>query len=123
MGDFAKHLSITKEKMASLEDSYAEERYTVVGDLSFRVLEQLIEAAGALQNEHFGGHTERLAYSKSELPPQIHHSVLKVWRLDGELAYSGADGGTARQIMEAIYEIVVFFEERFGEKISSAENK
>jgi len=44
MGDFEKHLSIAREKLSSLKEAYQKRRYTVVGDLAIKVVEQLVEA-------------------------------------------------------------------------------
>ena len=54
MGDFEKHLSITREKLSALKEAYQKRRYTVVGDLATKVVEQLVEADAARDNEHFG---------------------------------------------------------------------
>ena len=44
MGDFDKHLSIAREKLAALTTAYRNKHHTVVGDLGTKVVEHLIEA-------------------------------------------------------------------------------
>lgn len=39
MGDFGKHLLITREKLSALKEAYEKRRYTVVGDLAIKVVE------------------------------------------------------------------------------------
>jgi hypothetical protein len=47
IGDIERHLRIAREKLAALQDAYERHRYTVVGDLAIKVIEQLVEADAA----------------------------------------------------------------------------
>ncbi|TET69191.1 MAG: hypothetical protein E3J44_08475, partial [Candidatus Aminicenantes bacterium] len=63
MGDFQKHLKLAKEKLDATISAYYNKQMTVVGDLGTKVVEQLIEADAARDNEHFGDHRSRHEYS------------------------------------------------------------
>lgn len=56
MGNFQKHVKLAKEKLEVTFSAYFNKQMTVVEDLSTKVVEQLIEADAARNNEHFGDH-------------------------------------------------------------------
>ena len=64
MGDFEKHLKLAREKMKATLEAYHKKESTVVGDLGTKVVEQLVEADAARNNEHFGDHQSRHEYSQ-----------------------------------------------------------
>ncbi len=117
MGDFEKHLSIAREKLSALVESYEKGRHTVVGDLAIKILEQLIEADAARANRHFGSHQDRQLYSKSNFPSEVLEATRRIWFAYGDLGYDGINGGRAREIVENLNRILEFFGGRFGEKI------
>lgn len=53
MGDFRKYLYLAKEKLEATQSAYLKKQMTVIGDLGTKVVEQLIEADTARNNEHF----------------------------------------------------------------------
>lgn len=50
MGDFKKHLELAKEKLKATISAYNKKQNTVVGDMGTKVVEQLIEADAARNN-------------------------------------------------------------------------
>ncbi|MBU0571220.1 MAG: hypothetical protein KJ995_00565 [Candidatus Omnitrophica bacterium] len=117
MGNFEKHLNITKEKLKVTRKSFLNKDNTGVGDLATKVVEQLIEADMARKGEHSGDHKSRHDYSNREYPRQVNEAMRKIWFAYGDLGYDGANGNRAKKVMENLAKVVKFFEERFGEKI------
>jgi len=117
MGDFKKHLKLAKEKLKATISAYHSKQNTVVGDLGTKVVEQLIEADAARNNEHFGDHQSRHEYSNKNYPNKINKAMRKIWFAYGDLGYDGIDGQRAKDVIENLKKIVKFFEERFGVNI------
>lgn len=118
MGDFEKHLKLAKEKLKATLKAYHEKQSTVVGDLGTKVVEQLVEADAARNNEHFGDHRSRHEYSNRKFPSRINKAMRKIWFAYGDLGYDGVNGKRAKEVTENLKIIVDFFEERFGMKIN-----
>jgi len=118
MGDFDKHLELAKEKLRMTLKAYHEKQSTVVGDLGTKIVEQLVEADAARDNEHFGDHRSRHEYSNKKFPSQINNAMRKIWFAYGDLGYDGVNGKRAKQVMENLKVIIDFFEKRFGVKIN-----
>lgn len=117
MGDYQKHLKIAKEKLRAVVDAYNKRQNTVVGDLAIKVIEQLVEADAARNNEHFGTHPDRHEYSNKNFPKEINSAMKKVWFAYGDLGYDGLNGRRAKIAIENLNIVLGFFEKRFGEKI------
>src|SRR3989344_298947 len=96
MGDFDKHLDIAKEKLRSVVEAYKRGDNSVVGDLSTKVIEQLIEADAARENKHFGSHAERHEFSGKSYPEDINKASKLVWFAYGDLGYDGGNGKRAK---------------------------
>lgn len=117
MGDYQKHLEIAKEKLRAVVNAYNEKQNTVVGDLATKVIEQLVEADAAKNNEHFGAHPDRHEYSNKNFPKEVSAAMKKVWFAYGDLGYDGLNGSRAKIAIENLNIVLDFFEKRFGEKI------
>ena len=78
MGNFQKHLKLVKEKLDATISAYYNKQMTVVGDLGTKVVEQLIEADAAINNEHFGDHRSRHEYSNKNFPFKINKAMRKI---------------------------------------------
>jgi hypothetical protein len=117
MGNFAKHLALTKEKLKATIHAYKSKQNTVVGDIATKVAEQLIEADAARNNRHFGDHKSRHDYSNRTFSREINKAMRKVWFAYGDLGYDGVNGKRAKAVMDNLNTIVRFFEKRFGIKI------
>lgn len=117
MGDFNKHLELAKEKMKATIDAFHKKQSTVVGDMGTKVVEQLVEADAARNNEHFGDHQSRHEYSNRNFPAGVNRAMRKVWFAYGDLGYDGVNGKRAKQVMDNLKIIIEFFEKRFGVRI------
>ncbi len=117
MGDFSKHIKLVKEKLKATVNAYNKEQSTVVGDLATKVVEQLIEADAAKNNEHFGDHQNRHEYSNKNFPAEVNKAMRKVWFAYGDLGYDGVNGKRAKEVMDNLKIIIDFFEKRFGVEI------
>jgi len=118
MGDFNKHIELTKEKLRAAVDAYHKKQSTVVGDLGTKVVEQLVEADAARNNEHFGDHQSRHEYSNRNFPKGVNAAMRKIWFAYGDLGYDGVNGKRAKEVMGNLKIITEFFEKRFGVKIN-----
>jgi len=117
MGDFQKHLELAKEKLEVAFYAYQKKQMTVVGDLGTKVVEQLIEADAARNNEHFGDHRSRHEYSNKKFPAHINETMRKLWFAYADLGYDGVNGKRAKAVIDNLKIIIKFFEIRFGIKI------
>jgi hypothetical protein len=117
MGDFQKHIILAKEKLLAAFSAYSSNQMTVVGDLGTKVVEQLIEAEAARNNDHFGDHRSRHEYSNKKFPFVINRAMRKIWFAYADLGYDGVNGKRAKEVMDNLVIIVKFFENRFGIKI------
>ncbi|MDY6863669.1 MAG: hypothetical protein SV062_11880 [Thermodesulfobacteriota bacterium] len=100
MGNCKKHLKIAKEKLKAVVNAYNKRQNTVVGDLSTKVVEQLIEADAARNNEHFGTHSSRHEYSNKNFPKEINFAMKKVWFAYSDLGYDGINSKRAKAVIE-----------------------
>jgi len=117
MGDFQKHIELAKEKLKITLTAYYGLQFTVVGDLGVKVVEQLVEADAARNNEHFGDHQSRHEYSNKNFPFKINKAMRKIWFAYGDLGYDGINGKRAKAVIDNLDIIITFFEKRFGLKI------
>lgn len=117
MGNFQKHLRLAKEKLEAIISAYSNKQMTVVGDLGTKVVEQLIEADAARNNEHFGDHRSRHEYSNKNFPLEINKAMRKIWFAYADLGYDGVNGKRAKAVVDNLKIIAKFFENRFGIKI------
>jgi len=117
MGDFQKHLKLAKEKLDATISAYYNKQMTVVGDLGTKVVEQLIEADAARDNEHFGDHRSRHEYSNKNFPFKINKAMRKIWFAYADLGYDGVNGKKAKAVINNLKIIVNFFEKKFDIKI------
>jgi hypothetical protein len=53
MGNLEHHCKLAKEKRIAALEEFDKGRYTVVGDLAIKAVEQAIEALASLENLHF----------------------------------------------------------------------
>lgn len=119
MGDAKHHSRIAIEKRDAALEEFEKRRFTVVGDLVLKVVEQAIEAAAAaLTGEHFHvnprtAHAKRVKWTKQNFP-EISADVDVVWGAYGDLGYDGLDGDRARDAIEAMERILDAIEERTG---------
>ena len=117
MGNFQKHLKLAKEKLDATISAYYNKQMTVVGDLGTKVVEQLIEADAARNNDHFGDHRARHEYSNKNFPFKINKAMRKIWFAYADLGYDAVNGKKAKAVIDNLKIIVNFFEKKFDIKI------
>lgn len=118
MGDVTHHSRLAKEKREAALDEFKKRRYTVVGDLTLKAVEQAIEALAAQSGMHFHltprtAHAERVRWAKKNLP-DVAADLDVVWGAYGDLGYDGLDGNRARDAVEAMERIIDGIEKRTG---------
>ena len=118
MGDPKHHLKLAKEKRAAALDEYEKGRFTVVGDLTIKAVEQAIETAASREGIHFHldpktAHAKRIRWAKENFP-EIAADLDLVWGAYGDLGYDGLDGDRARDAIEAMERILNEIEGRTG---------
>ena len=119
MGDANHHSRIAREKREAALDELMKRRFTVVGDLVLKAVEQAIEAAAAaLAGEHFHvnprtAHAQRVKWVKQNFP-KVGANIDIVWGAYGDLGYDGLDGNRARDAIEAMERILDAIEKRTG---------
>lgn len=121
MGDSSHHSKVAKEKMEAAVEELEKKRFTVVGDLVVKAVEQAIEAVAAAENKHFHisprtAHAERVRWAKEKFP-EIAGDLDVVWGAYGDLGYDGLDGRRAKEAVEAMERIVDVIERRGGVRL------
>jgi len=110
MGDTNHHMRLARERREAALDEFKKGRYTVVGDLSLKAVEQAIEAIAAKSDKHFHvsprtAHAERVKWAKVTFP-QISMDIDVIWGAYGDLGYDGLDGKRAKEALEAMERII-----------------
>jgi len=118
MGDVSHHSRLAKEKREAALDEFQKGRYTVVGDLTLKAVEQAVEAAAAKSGIHFhltprSAHAERVRWAKEKFR-QIAADLDVVWGAYGDLGYDGLNGNRAREAVEAMERIMGEIGKRTG---------
>jgi len=118
MGDARHHARLAKEKRAAALDEYQKGRYTVVGDLVLKAVEQAIEAAASKEGLHFHlnprtAHARRTTWAKQRFP-NVAADLDVVWGAYGDLGYDGLNGKRAREAIEAMERIMNEIERKTG---------
>ncbi len=118
MGDLKHHSKLAKEKWAAAIEEYGRGRYTVVGDLAIKCVEQAIEALASKENLHFhtnprSAHANRVSWVKKNFP-QLSSYIDMLWGAYGTLGYEGEDGERAKKVLEAMEVILNEFEREAG---------
>lgn len=99
-----------KEKAAAAKDELKQKRYSAVGDLAIKAVEQAIEAVASLKDIHFHNeprraHSERLRWAKQEFTG-ISADLDELWGAYGALGYEGVNGQRARKAIEAMERVI-----------------
>jgi hypothetical protein len=118
MGTSREHARLAKENLNGAKEEYRSDRYSNVGLLALRSLEQMVEACAAVENLHFHQHP-RTAHRNRRSWLRSHHAGLvkawdQLWSIYGALGYGGVNGKRAEQALKVLDE--VFRELRIGEK-------
>jgi len=107
-----------QEKKEEVYNAYHEGKYSVVGDLAIKVVEQALEADACRKvKRHLGGHEERMQHATHHLSRDIGRKVGELFRIYGRLGYDGEDGIRAKRALALVNEVLEFLERKWGEKI------
>ena len=118
VGNKEHHVKLAKEKMYAAMEEFQKGRYTVVGDLAIKAIEQAIEAAASIEGMHF--HIEpRIAYANrvrwiKDRFPSTSKDIDMLWGAYGSLGYEGVDGERAEKVLEAMERILDELERKTG---------
>jgi len=120
MGDTTRHINITEENLKGALDEMKNKRFTNVGLLSLRALEQMMEACASKEGLHFHEHP-RTAHKNRRNWLKTHHPDLleawdQLWGIYGALGYGGLNGERAKQAMVILKECLTELSRR--EKIA-----
>jgi len=118
MGDEKHHSKLAREKRAGALAELSERRYTNVGDLALKAVEQGIEACASRGGLHFhtqprSAHAERSRWLKENFP-ELAKAFDTLWGLYADLGYDGLDGERAGKAVEAMERILDVLREKTG---------
>jgi hypothetical protein len=110
MSDVEIHLRAAREKRLAALEEFDKKRYTVVGDLAIKTVEQAIEASAAVDGKHFhsqprSAHGNRMRWIKQRFP-SLSKDVDELWGAYGALGYEGIDGERARKVIKAMERVL-----------------
>jgi len=120
MNDTTRHIIIAEENLKGACEELKNKRFTNVGLLSLRALEQMIEACASKEGLHFHEHP-RTAHKNRRNWLNTHHPDLliiwdQLWGIYGALGYGGLNGGRAKQALAILKECLTELSRR--EKIA-----
>jgi len=120
MGDTTHHINISEENLKGASEELKNKRFTNVGLLSLRALEQMIEACASKEGLHFHEHP-RTAHKNRRNWLETHHPDLlgtwdQLWGIYGALGYGGLNGERAKQALAILKECLTKLSRR--EKIA-----
>jgi hypothetical protein len=106
MGGVSIHAKIAEESFMGAVDEFEKGRYSNVGLLCLRALEQMIEACASREELHFH-ENPRTAHKNRRDWLRKHHPDLtlcwdQLWGIYGALGYEGIDSGRAGQALEIL---------------------
>lgn len=117
MSNYAKHMTMVREKLGAVINAYQNKLNSVIGDEAIKVVEQLVEADVARQDVHMYKHIDRHQHINKEYPVDIQSATKKVWYAYKDLGYDGLNGNKAKFVVQNLKKILAYFEERLNERI------
>lgn len=103
MGNAHHHARIAEENLKGASEELKNGRFTNVGLLSLRALEQMIEACAAKEGLHFHEHPRTAHKNRRNWLKTRHPDLLEVWDqlwgIYGALGYGGVNGERAQQAL------------------------
>ena len=124
MDDTTRHINIAEENLKGAVDELNNKRFTNVGLLSLRAMEQMIEACASKEGLHF--HEQpRTAHKNRRNWLKNHHRDLleawdQLWGIYGALGYGGLNGERAKQALEILKECLTELGKREKIAVTSA---
>lgn len=106
MGSSKNHGQLAKENIEGVHSEYSRRRYSNVGLLAVKALEQMVEACVAKENLHFHenprtAHRNRREWLESRHPDLV-HDWDSLWSIYGTLGYGGVNGDRAREALQIL---------------------
>jgi len=106
MGDITQHAKIASENLKGASEELQNRRFSNVGMLSLRALEQMIEACAFKEGLHFHEYP-RTAHRNRRNWLKTHHPDLldawdQLWGIYGALGYGGLNGERAEQAVDIV---------------------
>ncbi|MDI6904703.1 MAG: hypothetical protein QMD13_04340 [Candidatus Bathyarchaeia archaeon] len=103
MSDVKHHASIAEENLKGAQEELKNQRFSNVGLLVLRALEQMIEACSVKEGLHFHEHP-RTAHKNRRNWLKTHHPDLldmweQLWGIYGALGYGGLNGERAEKAL------------------------
>jgi len=106
MGDLSHHAKIAEENMQGAIDELDNKRFTNVGLLSLRALEQMIEACAAKEGFHFHEQPRTAHINRRNWLKTRHPDLLgmwdELWGIYGALGYGGLNGERAEEAVTVL---------------------
>ncbi|MCP8309870.1 MAG: hypothetical protein H3Z54_14495 [archaeon] len=103
MNDTARHVSITEEHLKGAQEELRNRRFSNVGFLSMRALEQMIEACASKEGLHFHENPRTAHKNRRNWLKMYHPDLLglwdQLWGIYGALGYGGLNGERAEQAL------------------------
>jgi len=103
MGDTTKHANIALENLKGALEELENRRFSNVGLLALKALEQMVEACAFKEGLHFHEHPRTAHRNRRNLLKTHHPDLLDawdhLWGIYGALGYGGLDGGRAEQAL------------------------
>jgi len=120
VSDTTRHINITEENLKGALDELKNKRFTNVGLLSLRALEQMIEACASKEGLHFHEHPRTAHKNRRNWLKNYHPDLLEawdqLWGIYGALGYGGLNGERAKQALAILKECLTELSRR--EKIA-----
>lgn len=106
MGGVEHHVRVAEENLKGSLDEFKKRRFSNVGLLSLRALEQMIEACAAKEDLHFhenprSAHRNRRNWLRGRHPDLV-AAWDQLWGIYGALGYGGLDGERAEQALAVL---------------------
>lgn len=122
MGNDIHHAKLAEENLAGAAEELEKKRYSNVGFLSLRALEQMTEACASKEGLHFHehprtAHRNRRNWLKTHHPDLVHFWD-QLWGIYGALGYGGLNGDRAYQALALLKKCLAELSRR--EKIAVA---
>jgi len=106
MGDAKHHAGIAEENLKGAQGELENRRFSNVGLLSLRALEQMIEACASKEGLHFHENRKVAHKNRREWLETRHPDLLsmwdQLWGIYGILGYGGLNGERAKQALRIL---------------------
>lgn len=111
MGDAHHHARIAEENLKGAMNELESRRFSNVGILSLRALEQMVEACTAKEGLHFHEHPKTAHRNRRNWLMERHSDLLEawdqLWGIYGALGYGGLNGERAKQAIELLKRCII----------------